>query len=538
MKKTVKKSICAVLACAMIMTSSDICNISSYGQESMASAAKVTLKLAKKKVNVNVGKKVKVKYSASGKVKAVSSKKKIATASVKKKNILIKGIKDGSAVIKVTCTKKKKTKSAKIKVTVRKNDNKAELNETATTRPSVSPSNPTRNPEEIKKAAEKLGPFASGVNKFGIKVFDGLHEDDKNLFVSPFSIYVALAMLANGALGNTQTEIMNALGITDLSQWNTLISEYIKGSMDEKVKFNVGNSVWLGNRLVKAPGIDNDFINPLKTYYDSEVKPDIDFTSNETVNNVNKWIEDKTDGMLKDMIKELDPTVMALIINTLFFEAGWTEVFYEDATKDEVFHGSSGDKTIKMMNNGNENFGYFKNDKFKGIELLYGAKRAYAMDILMSADDNVSTTKLWNSLTDEEKNNTLTEFSLANSVNIRSLKLPKFSLKYESGDKMKNVLKNIGIKEVFSNGQADLTKIGRGPDGPLYVDDVLHNTALEVTEKGTRAAAATVIIAKATSAMMTSGDPIDFIVDRPFVFTIRDRVSGMVLFVGEVNNLQ
>lgn len=534
----IKKLLCAALTSALICSSTGIVNCITYGT-GIARAGAVMLKLDRKNVNVKRGKTCKIKYKASGKVKAVSRDKKTATVSVKKKYIVIKGVKKGNTSVKVTCTAKAsgktkkniKKKIVKIKVKVKKSgsDNKK------TVTPTPVPS-PTKDPKEVQKTAKELTPFAKGVNSFGIKLSGGLHKDNENLFISPFSIYMALSMLANGASGNTYTELVSTLGIADMTQWNSHIKDYIAGSMDDKVKLNIADSLWLNKKLISAADIDNNFIVPLRDNYNSEVMKDIDFAATDTLQRVNSWIEDKTDGMIKNMLNELKPEIMSLLINTLYFEGEWASKFKEYNTSDDTFHGSSGDNTVKMMKQYNTRYNYFADDRFMGIELNYGNQNAYAMDILLSADKTVSTTELWKSLTDEQKNDVLASFDDAKSTIINEIRLPKFTMEY-STDNMKGELRNMGIKDVFDELRADLTKIGRGPEGPLFVSDVLHKTRLEISETGTKAAAATVILVEAASAMMPPKDKIDFIVDRPFVFTIRDKISGMILFIGEVNNL-
>ena len=192
-----------------------------------------------------------------------------------------------------------------------------------------------------------------------------------------------------------------------------------------------------------------------------------------------------------------------------------------------------------MMNMSRVSKKYFKNDYMKGLEMTYGSGK-YAMDILLSADDNANTADVWNSLTKEQRENTIMEF--AKNVpysNIKTLKVPKFELEYSVDSVLQAVLKNMGITDVFDERKANLSKIGTAKNnGNLFVSDIIHKTALKVDENGTKAAAVTAIKIDATSALRE--EPvydIEFIVDRPFILMIRDTVSGMVLFMGEVNNL-
>lgn len=521
--KIIKKIVCTIFAGAMILSTCGVVgNVD-------ADAAKTRLNVAKKKVNVTKGKTVKVAYKASCKVKAGTSKKKVARVSVTKKNIVIKGLKKGRSVVTLSC----KDKKVKIKVTVKNaKDVNVKKDAPATTPTPV----PTANPDEVRRSARELSPLAASVNKFGMQVYNGVRKDNENAFVSGFSIYTALAMLANGAEGNTRTELLNALGITDLDSVNNMMKTYCSGSMDESVTFNIANSVWLGKTLIPSAMIDNKFINPLMTNYNSEVYRDVDFTSADTVKQVNGWVDQKTNGMIKKIVDEQTLSqAVAMIMNALYFQGRWTSQFREADTADEAFFGVDGQKTVKMMTMYNERFSYFNNGTFKGIELPYGNKNAYAMDIILTSDDTVSTTDKWKNLTADEQVNQIMEFdNLATSKKTKVLKLPKFNIDYSVDDTLMTILSNIGIRDVFSD-RANLTNIGEG----LFVSKIIHKTALEVNEEGSKAAAVTAIMMECTSAMpVEQEEEIEFIVNRPFVVAIRDKVSGMVLFMGEVNKLQ
>ena len=292
---------------------------------------------------------------------------------IQKKNIVIKGLKKGTSVVTLSCSNKK----AKIKVTVKKAKYEAEKNDAP--EPTKTPV-PTANPDEVRRSARELSPLAASVNKFGMQVYNGVRKDNENAFVSGFSIYTALAMLANGAEGNTRTELLNALGITDLDAVNNMMKTYCSGSMDESVTFNIANSVWLGKTLIPSNMIENKFINPLMTNYNSEVYRDVDFASADTVKQVNDWVDKKTNGMIKKIVDEgsLSQTV-AMIMNALYFQGRWKLQFREADTVDEPFFGVDGQKNVKMMTLFNDRFNYFNNGTFKGIELSYGNKNAYAM---------------------------------------------------------------------------------------------------------------------------------------------------------------
>lgn len=491
------------------------------GIGSCTAAAKksVRFKVAKKKVAVYEGKKTKVKYTSPGKVKLKTSDKKIVKAVSKKKYIVIKGIKAGKAKIKVLYKKKK----AVIKVTVKE---KSVVNK------------PTKSPDEVIAAATALSPYSKAVNSFGYKVFDGLKANDKNTFISPASIYIALAMLTNGALGDTYNELMNTLGITDLNGWNNTISGYVNGSMDEKVTLSIADSLWLGKNLKLAPGAENGFIGPVNNYYNAEVYRNVLF-DNSTVKDVNKWVYNNTNKMIDSIVTRFPANMSLALINAIYFEGRWTETFNTGNTVSEPFYGSVSEKTVNMMTQKDFYYKYFKNDKVTAIEMPYSSGK-YAMDIIMSTDANSRTGDVWNSLTDGEREDITAGLSDNNSqVKIRTLKVPRFKLDYSSSDALKALLIKMGMKTSFDGGSADFSKIGTGAYGErLFVDEIIHKTALEVDETGSKAAAVTYVGLKNASALRPDKpSEIDFIVNRPFILMIRDTVSGMILFAGEVNNL-
>lgn len=490
------------------------------GSYAVAAKRSAAFKVAKKKVTVYAGKKVKVKYTSAGKVKLKTSDKKIAKAVRKKKYIVIKGIKEGKAKIKVLYRKKK----AVIKVTVK--EKKLAVNK------------PTKSPDEVIAAATALNPYSKAVNSFGYKVFDGLKSNDKNTFISPASIYIALSMLANGALGDTYNELVKTLGITDINGWNNAISGYINGSMDEMVTLSIADSLWLGKNLKLAPGADNGFIVPVNNYYNAEVYRNVLFDDS-TVKDVNKWVYNNTNKMIDSIVTAFPANMSLALINAIYFEGRWANTFYTGNTVSEPFYGSVSEKNVQMMTQKDSYCRYFKNDKVTAIEMPYSSGK-YAMDIIMSADADSRTGDIWDSLTTGERDGITAALSDINSpVKIRTLKVPKFKLDYSSSDTLKELLINLGIKTSFYENSADFSKIGTGKYGErLFVGEIIHKTALEVDETGSKAAAATYVGVKNASAnLQDKPSEIDFIVNRPFILMIRDTVSEMILFAGEVNNL-
>lgn len=511
MKKIIK--VTAIMLTATMLITCAEAGVNTY-------AAK-KFNVAKKKVSVERGKSVKVKYSGKGKIKLSVNNKKIAKASQKGRYIIIKGKKKGSTKVIVKC----KSKKAVIKVTV---IGKGESDK--------KPAKHTETPEEVTKAAVSLSPYASSVNSFGCDTFTRLKNNNENTFISPLSIHMALSMLACGAGGETYNQLASALGISDMNEWNSAMSRYVRGSLDKDVQLHIANSVWLGQKLKPSP--DEVFVSPLKNNYNAEVFKNVPF-NRDTADKANAWASENTDKMIPQIVDSFNEETVAMLMNAIYFDAQWTGRFDKNSTQDETFKGSKGNTTIKMMNMSRVRKKYFKNEHMKGLEMTYGSGK-YAMDILLSADDYANTADVWNSLTKEQRENTILEFTKDGIFsNIKTLKFPKFELEYSVDSKLKTVLNDMGITDAFNMINADFSKIGTGSGGEnIFISDIIHKTALKVDEDGTKAAAVTAIVMSAVSAVIP--EPvydIDFIVDRPFILMIRDTVSGMVLFIGEVNNL-
>ena len=488
------------------------------------------LKVAKKKVTVRVKESVKVKYTSDKKPKVTSKNKKIAKAKVKGKNIVITGVKKGTTNV----TAKAAGKKAVIKVTVKKKKADTRTDDGKENVATATPA-PTTDPQIIASALNNIKSYSTSMNQFSCSTFDNLKSADGNTFVSPFSLYMALAMAVNGADGNTKAELLSAMGIDDFSKFNDNVKGVLLGSSDEKVILNIANGAWIGNSFEMSPNIDNDFIYPIKEYYNGEVKKGVQMDSQKFIDEVNQWADSKTNGLIKKMLeKPLPANTAAVLANAVYFLGDWKYPFDDRNTIDREFNGTAGKKNVPAMSRGYVYGNYFKNDNFVGASIPYG-KGNYAMDILMSADSSTTVGKLWDGLSVEEQCKVLNMFSDAIPRKFDYLQLPKFELSgdFES-DKLIGGLVKLGVKDAFDPDKADFNKIGK----KVYIGEIIQKTKLKVNEKGSEAAAVTVVRAASAAAPPTQPvEKLEFIVDRPFIFTIRDTISGTILFIGEVNNL-
>jgi serpin B len=365
-------------------------------------------------------------------------------------------------------------------------------------------------------------------NNFGLDIFQKIilnEPEDKNVFISPTSISLALAMTWNGANGTTLDSMAYALRFPDLpeNEINTINHELIEGltTADEKVQLFIANSIWYRQDFQ----VEQDFIDVNQNYYDAEVRS-LDFASPDAKDIINGWVEDKTNDKIKDLISEINPEHVMFLIDAIYFKGIWKTGFDEECTKDSLFYLNDGaEKTVRMMNM-LDTIPYLENDLFQAVELDYGIGN-FSMIILLP-QSNHTVNDLVTELTSE---NWLTWMDSFTDQEVGFL-LPKFSFDYEK--ELNDVLTDMGMGIAFIRNIADFTRINS--NGNLYIDYVKHKSFVEVNEEGTEAAAATVVAVGETS---IPGNPpqIKYMtVNRPFVFVIREKSTQAIVFIGRVAN--
>jgi len=355
-------------------------------------------------------------------------------------------------------------------------------------------------------------------NKFGFKLFKEIvyYDRDKNVFISPLSVGLALGMTYNGAGGSTREAMYATLELQDLTlqevneAYQSLMELLL--NLDPKVQFEIANSIWYHQNF----SVEQEFIDLNKTFFNAEVTS-MDFSDPGAPSIINGWISDNTNGKIKEMIDRIDPLTVMFLINALYFKGTWTYEFDPEDTRDGLFNLSDGSqKPCKMMTQ-EASFYYNRNENFHIIDLPYGVGD-FSMTIFLpetgvSADDVIS-------LFDQEN---WDQWMNSLAQNNRRLYLPKFKLEYKLT--MNDVLKALGMEVAFSGG-ADFS--GINPNADLFISRVLHKTFVDVNEEGTEAAAVTVV------EMYQSSTALEMRVDRPFVFVIREKYSGTILFMGKI----
>lgn len=376
-------------------------------------------------------------------------------------------------------------------------------------------------PNQLLKAVPAT--FADQTSEFAfdfLKKHNDVEKVDKNYFVSPLSLHIALGMLANGADGKTKEELTKGLRVSsDLTTTNAIYKDLIENlpNSDPKVTNTIANSVWYRNTF----SVEKSFLDILKASFNAQTYAE-DFNNTATVGKINTWASDNTNGKIKKVIEQIEPAHVMFLMNALYFKGDWKIPFKTENTQDADFTGINAKKTVKMMNM-TEKVKYANRPDYQAIELAYGSGN-YVMTILLP-NEKSNVGSVINSLSANEWKNL--NKALAEQKVI--VGLPKFTLEYETN--LNKVLGNMGMPTMFSDA-ADLSKISP-PAGKLKVGFVKQNTFVAVDEKGTEAAAVTTIGIELTSAPILP----EFICNRPFAFFISEKQSNTILFAGKIVNL-
>lgn len=365
--------------------------------------------------------------------------------------------------------------------------------------------------------------FISANSKFGFNLFSQLlaQDSNKNIFFSPSSISLALAMTYNGASGSTQESIAKALQLQgmDLQQINYNYSQ-LKSSLektDPKVTLNIANSLWAN----KNANLKADFIKNNQDFYQAKVT-NLNFSDSQAPNIINNWVEDNTEGKIKKIVDKIESDQLLFLLNAIYFKGSWTKEFDPEKTDDLPFYLSSGEEKLYPTMSQSGNYKYYETEDFQSVSLPYGENGRLSFYIFLPkqnsdlasfyANLNVSNWEKWMSLFTKREG---------------SIRLPRFKMDYEVS--LNDALTALGMGEAFSNS-ADFSNMGNN----LTISEVKHKTFVEVNEEGTEAAATTSVGIQLTSAELSSPEPFRMIVNRPFFFTIRDNQTGSVLFMGSM----
>lgn len=358
---------------------------------------------------------------------------------------------------------------------------------------------------------------------FGLNLLDRVHRSqaDGNLLLSPLSVSMALGMTLNGAAGPTWDSMRQTLAFeaTTQQQINAAYSGLIQQlrARDPKVEFGLANSMWYNTGFPVLPS----FVDTVEHYFDAEVRQ-IDFRSAAAPGTISNWAEQATNGRIKNLIKSISADEIMFLVNAVYFKAPWSTVFQEQSTHDAPFKRPNGSSVTARMMTRDGGYNWVKQNGVQAVELLYGDS-AFSM-VLVAAEQGVSLTPAIEMLEPAKWNSLMASLATGRVM----LRMPKFKFTYEQT--LNTTLTALGMGIAFDEGRADFTRIANVAPRRLYISRVQHKTFIDVHEKGTEAAGATAVGVGVTSL------PPELAFDRPFLFVIRERSTGTLLFVGRVND--
>jgi serpin B len=359
-------------------------------------------------------------------------------------------------------------------------------------------------------------------NLFAIDIFRMVVEnaaETENVIISPLSISTSLSMTLNGANGSTLRSMLATLRMDSLtpdiinSSYKNLTQSLL--NVDKQVLISIANSVWSEkNFVVKKP-----FADILTGFYNAESRS-FDITDPQVPAQINSWIDTKTNGLITNMIDNLDPNTVMLLINAIYFKGKWKSQFDVANTVQGSFY-KPGNLTeqVPMMKQTSD-YKIYKGSGFTLAELPYGQGN-FVMDVILPDDNNGIDNIV--SLLD---GNTLNGWLNLMSSRKTDLSFPRFKYGYKK--ELTNILTDMGMGITFGH-YADFSNIS---DLKLYISLVLHQAVIETNEEGTEAAAATIVGISTTAVM----EPFTLSIDHPFIYIIRETTTNSILFMGRVSD--
>jgi serine protease inhibitor len=385
-------------------------------------------------------------------------------------------------------------------------------------------------PEQITELPRALtavdGTTIRSANAFGFELLKRLHADpqqgQKNVFISPLSASMALGMALNGAANDTYDAMLTTLGLDGLTQDEVNASYAGLTDMllhlDSSVDIELANSVWLDLGIDFLP----DYVSRVQDAFGAHVQS-LDLQAPSAADDINRWAADQTHDRINEIITSADLVqAIAVLANALYFKGSWRNQFDADETMPGSFYRADGSTvSVPMMHQAklDEHAMAGYGADYRAIDLPYGGA-AFSMTIVVprggaTLDDLVAEadSTWWDGLV----------AGLREGVE-GGIRMPRFELDY--GAELIPPLTDMGMGVAFS----DVADFSRMVDAQAFISDVRQKTYVRVDEEGTEAAAVTTVIVGTVSL------PQDFVVDHPFLYAIRERLSGTILFIGTVTD--
>lgn len=362
---------------------------------------------------------------------------------------------------------------------------------------------------------------------FAVRLFQECadSQEEGNVLVSPLSVINALAMTANGAGGKTLAQMEEMFG-ADLTSLCDYLHAYNKNLPSaEKYKLHVANSIWVKDD--EGFTVQPDFLQANANCFNADIY--MAPFDGSTLKDINKWVSENTDEMIPEILDEIPKDAVMYLVNALAFDAEWQSIYRDYQVRDGFFTREDGTRQETEMMYSTE-YTYLRDTRAQGF-LKYYNDAKYAFGALLP-DEGVSLEDYVASLTGEGLHELL---SNPERPDVRTA-IPKFEAEYSV--LLNDILENLGMKDAFDSGIADLSGLGTSLNGNLFISRVIHKTYIAVDEKGTKAGAATVVEVNTESAIMEPDEVKTVYLDRPFVYMIIDCEAKLPVFIGMVTDLK
>lgn len=371
---------------------------------------------------------------------------------------------------------------------------------------------------------DDISAYNTSARDFAIQLLKSSNEDGESILISPLSVLYALAMTANGAEGETRAQIEEAIGMT-VEELNAYLYSYMRClPRGKKYKVDIANSIWINDAKRFSP--NQSFLQANADYYGADIYK-VKFNSR-ALENINDWVNDKTDGMIPKILNDIPEDAIMYLINALVFEAEWSGKYTKEAVRNGRFTKENGKKqTVKFMYSTEHS--YIEDENATGFIKYYNSSKYAFVALLPNEDVTVSEYlsaldgKSLSEMLDNKKHTTV------------KASIPKFEIEYEND--IADVLKSMGITDAFDGSIANFDRIGKSEAGNIHISRVIHKTYIRVNEIGTKAGAV-------TSVEMTDGEVIipdeikTVYLDRPFVYMIIDCENNIPLFMGTMMDVK
>lgn len=370
------------------------------------------------------------------------------------------------------------------------------------------------------------------VQKFGYDLL-AQNLEDTNPVLSPLSAYLALSMAGCGADGTTKAEFYNVLGNDMMALSDDMMNTLpAKGS---SLNLSIADSVWIDDAFI----VNETWLGTIKSLMDAQTYQ-TDLSTEQTMNEINHWIEDQTNGLIRQMLTEpLDDQARLALFNTVYFKGKWEIPFKANDTCKESFYLSRDEiEQVDMMNLYLTDLDYIANDFAEGVILPYQKNEsendnssANLAFVALKPIENGNARDVYNKLTSQVVSDILANKQTA----LVNLKLPKFEITFDKA--LNESLSNMVLVECFDMDKANFDQMGfTKSDDNLYISLVRQKAKIIVDEEGTEAAAVTEAVMACRGAIMDQPDPKEVYFDEPFVYMIMDMDRELPLFIGILDN--